>query len=66
MTFLRDPDRDAAVAGIASIDRLSWKDDRWQVAARLNGDQSNQGRELMMDPHAIEPYRIRLYTYSSR
>jgi len=28
---------------------------------RLNGDQSNQGRELMMDGRGFRVYRVKLY-----
>lgn len=28
---------------------------------RLNGDQSNQGRQLMMDPKQMHIYRVRLH-----
>ncbi|MGH8298721.1 MAG: DUF5597 domain-containing protein [Steroidobacteraceae bacterium] len=61
VSFLRDPDVDEGIAGIAGIAQLAWKDGRWTVAQRLNGDQSNQGRELLMDAHAIHLYRVRLY-----
>lgn len=57
----RDPDTDAKIAGIASIEEVKKTDSGWKVLARLNGDQSNQGRQLSMDPHAVEIYRIRLY-----
>ena len=52
----RDPDTDDRIAGIASIEEVS------PAAARLNGDQSNQGRQLIMDPHEIRTYRVRLYS----
>ncbi len=29
----------------------------------MNGDQSDQGRELLLDAHAIRLYRVRLYSY---
>jgi hypothetical protein len=67
VSFVRDPDADSGgghgVAGIAGIDRLAWKDGGWTVAERMNGDQSDQGRELLMDAHAIHLYRVKLYTY---
>jgi Domain of unknown function (DUF5597)/Beta-galactosidase len=66
VTFLRDPDVDDEIAGIAGIDELAWKAGRWTVARRLNGDQSNQGRGLLMDPHTIGLYRVRLYSYPRR
>lgn len=69
VSFLSDPDTDsglAGTAGIAGIARLTWKDGRWTVAQRMNGDQSDQGRELLMDPDAIHLYRVSLYRYPAR
>jgi Domain of unknown function (DUF5597) len=70
VSFLRDPDAepgvDNSVAGIAGIAELAWKDGGWTVAERMNGDQSDQGRELLMDAHAIHLYRVRLYSYPGR
>jgi len=66
VTFLRDPDVDDAIAGIAGIDELACTSGRWTVARRLNGDQSNQGRGLLMDPHTIRLYRVTLYSYPRR
>jgi hypothetical protein len=67
VSFLRDPDAepgvDDSVAGIAGIAELAWKNGGWTVAQQMNGDQSDQGRELLMDPHAMRLYRVRLYTY---
>jgi hypothetical protein len=58
----RDPDTDARVAGISSIEQLSGTAPGWTVAARLNGDQSNQGRQLTMDPQQVRIFRLRLYS----
>ena len=60
VTFDRDPDVDDKVAGIASIEEVSRTDRQIKVMRRLNGDQSNQGRQLSM---ALETrmYRVRLY-----
>jgi hypothetical protein len=66
VSFLRDPDADEDIAGIAGIAQLTWKDGRFRVAQQMNGDQSDQGRELLMDPHAIHLYRVRLYSYPPR
>jgi Domain of unknown function (DUF5597)/Beta-galactosidase len=63
VTFLRDPDVDEQIAGIASIEQVSNTDDKWVTERRLNGDQSDQGRELLMDPHEFRIYRIKLFTY---
>jgi Domain of unknown function (DUF5597) len=66
VSFLRDPDVDDQAAGIAGIAELAWKNGRWTVAVQMNGDQSDQGRELLMDAHAIHLYRVRLYSYRAR
>jgi hypothetical protein len=63
VTFLRDPDADDAVAGIGGIEQLAWRDGRWNVEEVMNGDQSDQGRGLIMDAHTIHLYRVRLYTH---
>jgi beta-galactosidase GanA len=60
----RDPDTDNQIAGISSIEQVSKTGSEWVVSARLNGDQSNQGRQLTMDPREIRTYRIRLYSVS--
>ncbi|MFP5235577.1 MAG: DUF5597 domain-containing protein [Acidobacteriota bacterium] len=62
--FQRDPDTDNQAAGIAAIDRLAFVNGNWIAQERLNGDQSNQGRQLLMAAHAFHVYRVRLYTYS--
>jgi uncharacterized protein DUF5597/glycosyl hydrolase family 42 (putative beta-galactosidase) len=62
VTMTRDPDTDARVAGIASIEEVSRPGGvAWQVARRLNGDQSNQGRQLSMDANQMRIYRVHLY-----
>ena len=60
----RDPDTDNQIAGIASIEQVSKAGSEWVVSARLNGDQSSQGRQLTMDPREIRTYRLRLYSAS--
>lgn len=61
VNITRDPDVDAKVAGIASIEEVERSGDTWQTIARLNGDQSDQGRRFMLDPHRFRIYRLRLY-----
>ncbi len=62
ISFARDPDTDNKLSGIASIEEVSrdanggWITQRW-----LNGDQSNQGRQLSMDPHRMRIYHVKLY-----
>ena len=63
VTFTRDPDRDDRVAGIASIEQVSRVDGNWITQRRLNGDQSNQGRQLSMAANQVKTYRVVLYTY---
>lgn len=60
----RDPDADSNIVAIAGIDQLACVKGNWVVEQRLNGDQSNHGRQLLMDAHAFHVYRVRLYTYS--
>jgi hypothetical protein len=66
VSFLRDPDVADGIAGIAGIDQLAWRNGRWTIEERLNGDQSDQGRALLMDAHTIQLYRVRLYSYPRR
>jgi beta-galactosidase GanA len=63
ISFLRDPDSDNRIAGIASIEQLAYKDGQWTTARVLNGDQSDQGRALLTDAHTPTVYRVRLYAY---
>ena len=58
----RDPDTDRRIAGIAGIEEVTRVGADWTVTARLNGDQSNQGRQLTMDPRGMRTYRVRLYS----
>ena len=57
----RNPDTDAKVAGIASIEEVTRSGSDWKVVTRLNGDQSNQGRQLTLDFQQVRIYRVRLY-----
>ena len=60
----RDPDVDNKIAGIDSIEQLAYRNGNWVAERRLNGDQSNQGRQLLTDAHDFHVYRVRLYTYA--
>ncbi len=62
VTFARDPDKDDRVAGITSIEEVSRVDGEWITQRRLNGDQSNQGRQLSMSPNRVKTYRVVLYS----
>lgn len=61
VSIRRDPDVDARVAGISSVEEVARSGSDWTVLRRLNGDESNQGRQLMMDPKAFHIYRLRLH-----
>ena len=66
VNFIRDPDVDSGIAGIASVEQVSRRGGEWKVERRLNGDQTNQGRQLMLDPHEHRIFRVRLYSIPSR
>ncbi len=67
VSFFRDPDVDGKQSGISSIEQVERKGevepaaDAWTTVRRLNGDQSNQGRQLSMEAHEIHVYRVKLY-----
>jgi hypothetical protein len=62
VTITRDADVDGKIAGIADVEQVSRADGQWIVERRLNGDQTNQGRQVQLDPHRQHIYRVRLYT----
>jgi hypothetical protein len=62
VSFARDPGVDTGIVGIASIEQVSRISGRWTTERRLNGDQTNQGRQLMLDPHQQHLYCVRLYS----
>lgn len=54
LSFARDTDVDAGIAGIESVEEVSRTSGQWKTERPLNGDQTNQGRQLLMDakrPH---------------
>ena len=65
VSFHRDPDTDDKVAGIASIEEVTRSKGEWLVVRRLNGDQSNQGRQLSMAPLETHTFRVKLYTIAT-
>jgi hypothetical protein len=62
--FSRDPDTDDRLVGIAKIEQLSAVDGNWVTDRELTGDQTNQGRQLLMSPHRLHVYRVMLYSYN--
>ncbi len=63
--FIRDPNTDRQIAGIAQIEQLSYDGGKWSTARVLNGDQSDQGRRLLMDGKEFQVYRVKLYAYTT-
>jgi hypothetical protein len=64
VSFFRDPDNDTKVGRIGSIEEVSRSSGSWITLRRLNGDQTNQGRQLSMPSHQIRVYRVILYATS--
>jgi beta-galactosidase GanA len=62
VNFSRDPDVDSGVAGIESVEQVSRASGQWATDRRLNGDQTDQGRRLLMDAHHPQIYHVRLYS----
>jgi uncharacterized protein DUF5597 len=65
LNFARDPDVDSGIAGLESVEEVSRRSGEWKTERRLNGDQTNQGRQLLLDPHQLHVYRVRLYSVLS-
>jgi len=64
VSIQRDPDTDDQAAQIVSVDEMTNVNGQWVAERRLNGDQTDQGRALLMDAHAIRVYRVRMVTYA--
>lgn len=58
----RDPDVDSDIAGIESVEEVSRQGGQWKTERRLNGDQTNQGRQVLLDPHEPHIYGVRVYS----
>jgi len=65
VSFARDPDVDRGIAGIESVEQVSRASAQWITERPLNGDQTNQGRQLLMDAKHPHIYRVRLYSIPS-
>jgi hypothetical protein len=61
-----DPDAREGIAGIVYVEEGSRANGQWTTTRRLNGDQTNQGRALMLPDHRVSLFRVKLYTISSR
>jgi hypothetical protein len=58
VSFFRNPDVDTAVGRIESVEEVSRSNGNWSTLRRLNGDQTNQGRQLLMPAHQVRVYRV--------
>ena len=61
-----DPDARSGVAGIASVEEGSRVQGKWLAVRHLNGDQTNQGRSILLPDHRCALLRVQLYTIPSR
>ena len=61
VNFYRDPDVDKKIGGIGSIEEVKREGGKWITQRRLNGDQSNQGRQLSMAANQMHIYKVVLY-----
>jgi Domain of unknown function (DUF5597)/Beta-galactosidase len=62
----KDPDAGQGIGGIASVEEGSRVRGEWITARRLNGDEDNQGRSVVLPDHRFELLRVKLYTIPSR
>ncbi|MBN2105534.1 DUF5597 domain-containing protein [bacterium] len=56
-------DKDAFIAGIASLDEGEFINGTWTPGRRMNGDQSHQGRHMRLSHWEYSIQKIRLYRY---
>ena len=56
-------DRANPVAGIEAVEEGRFENGRWVRGRVLNGDDTNQGRELRLPPGQFSIRRVRLYRY---
>ena len=66
VTVTVDPDARNGIAGIASVEEGSRAQSKWSATRRLNGDQTNQGRSILLPDHRCTLLRVQLYTIPSR
>ena len=62
ISVTRDPDVDSDIAEIASVDQVSRVSGQWTIDRHLTGDETNQGRQVVLDAHHPHVYRVKLYT----
>ncbi len=57
------PRDSASVAGILVAESGTYENGKWRPRLRLNGDQTNQGRNLSLGNGEFEMQRVKLYRY---
>jgi len=62
ITVSADPDAKEGVGGIASVEEGSRVHGEWTATRRLNGDQLDQGRRILLPDHRAVLLRVKLYT----
>ena len=65
VTVSVDVEAREGIAGIASIEEGSRVNGEWMTARRLNGDQDNQGRTVLLPDHQFRLLRVKLYAIAS-
>ncbi len=63
LTIIPDATDRAMQAGLLDVEEWTARDGKWQPRRWLNGDQTNQGRELFLPMGSIAMLRVRLYQY---
>ncbi len=54
---------DGSIAGIGSLDEGKFVDGKWMPGLRMNGDQSNQGRQMDLPGDTYSIQKVVLYNY---
>jgi beta-galactosidase GanA len=62
VTATADPDTQPGNAGILSVDEVSRSNGALHILEHLNGDQTNQNRDLSMDAKRTKLFHVQLYT----
>jgi len=60
VTVSVDVEAREGIAGIASLEEGSRINGEWTTARRLNGDQDNQGRSILLPDHQFKLLRVKL------
>ena len=66
ISVARDSDLGEGIAGIVSVEEGSRSGGQWKTERRLNGDESNQGRNISLPAHEFKLLRVKLYTIPQR